>query len=131
MPTAHETYPKPASRRRSGRGPVLALMLLASAAVCRGADDLSGTNVFPNPIRLYDSASPTQMTFDRLTPQAEIKIYDIDGGLVRDVQVNNPAGRFLWDLTDDSGLRVASGIYIYVISNDAGGQKTGKLAIIR
>ncbi|MGQ9707581.1 MAG: C25 family cysteine peptidase [bacterium] len=48
--------------------------------------------------------------------RVKLLIYDATGRLVRTlVQSELPAGRFsvVWDLTDDSGKRVANGIYLY------------------
>jgi len=36
-----------------------------------------------------------------------------------------------WDLTNDSGDKVASGLYVYVIKTDNGQKKTGQVAVIK
>lgn len=56
-------------------------------------------------------------------PEAEIKIYNIAGELVRgvrDSEINRDGTdpriyRFLWDCKNDSGKEVASSIYIYIV----------------
>ncbi len=54
-------------------------------------------------------------------PEAEIKIYNIAGELVRGVRdseiddTDAPIYKFLWDCKNDSGKGVASSIYIYIV----------------
>jgi len=75
-------------------------------------------------------------------PEAEIKIYNISGELVREVEDNEidetdaPIYRFLWDCENSSGKEVASGIYIYMVEvKEKGGSESKKvvkrMAVIR
>jgi len=75
-------------------------------------------------------------------PEAEIKIYNIAGELVRKVKdteidkADAPIYKFLWDCKNTSGKEVASGIYIYTVevkeSTGNGNKKvTKRMAIIR
>ena len=36
-----------------------------------------------------------------------------------------------WDLTNDAGDKIASGLYIYLIITDLGLKRTGQIAVIR
>jgi len=98
-------------------------------------------NVFPNPLFGYNSytgyknlaADDPFVTFTNLpNEQITIKIYSLAGQLLRtlekDPSISSP---FLdWDLKNDSGLRVASGLYIAIVSSSKFGDKILKFSII-
>ena len=56
---------------------------------------------------------------------ATVRIYDISGNLVEEIEERDGDGSATWDGD------VASGIYIYYISNPQGEKKLGKLSVIR
>jgi len=96
--------------------------------------DFSALEVYPNPWR-KDKHDGTPVAFDRMPLGATVKIFTVSGHLVKTL---TPSGiKATWDLTTDSGDKVASGIYVYLITvGDTGyggnGQKVrGKLAVIR
>ena len=96
--------------------------------------DFSLTRVYPSPWRA-DRNAGKPVTFDTLPIGSTIKIFTVSGHLVKTL---TPAvDSVTWDLTNKSGDRVASGIYLYLITvGDSGGygsgQKiTGKIGIIR
>ena len=69
-------------------------------------------------------------TFKYLTDEATIRIYNVALELVRTVP--KPAGSSAsWDGENDSGDIVASGVYVYVITNIAGEKATGKIMVIK
>jgi len=88
--------------------------------------------VYPNPWR-SDRGYPAQITFDQLTGgNTTIKIFTVSGHLVKTLSTQNSGlSTVTWNLTNDSGDRVASGIYLYVITDTAGDKARGKVAIIR
>jgi hypothetical protein len=90
--------------------------------------DLSAVRVFPNPWR-SGKHDGIEVTFDQLTNTADVKVFTISGHLVKDL--GNAIGSAKWDLTNEAGDRVASGVYIYSITNNLGQQTRGKLAVIR
>jgi hypothetical protein len=110
---------------------ILFLVFISVTALTsiRSADDLSGINVFPNPVRVYQGNA--QVTFDNLTSQVRVRLYEAGGHLVRDVSLQNSGGLYVWTLTNSAGHAVASGIYLYLITNDAGHKRSGKIAVIR
>ncbi|MBN2460272.1 MAG: choice-of-anchor E domain-containing protein [Candidatus Cloacimonetes bacterium] len=71
--------------------------------------------------RLYNTPNPfnptTWIMFDIDTDVAgDITIYDIKGNLVRNLHEGYiPETGVMWDSTDDSGKKVPSGIYLYVL----------------
>ena len=91
--------------------------------------DTDSMRVYPNPYRPESAAEG--MTFDKLPLDASINIYTVAGELVREGKVNDDA-QWMWDLKNDKGDEVARGVYLYFINcSDCGGDKTGKIAVIR
>ncbi len=114
----------------------VALTILLLTAVCYlpaafGAlkDNLSESYIYPNPVRA--SLGHDKVTFENLTNNVIIRIFKTNGDLVREINATDTTGTVTWDLTNDNGNKVASGIYIYLITNESGHKLKGKLAIIR
>ncbi|MFH1563404.1 MAG: carboxypeptidase regulatory-like domain-containing protein [Nitrospirota bacterium] len=84
--------------------------------------------VYPNPFKPIRGDS--EIVFDGLPPNTTIRIYDISASLIKEIE-NISTGSYKWDVRDAYGKNVASGIYIYIISNDEDMKKIGKIAIIR
>jgi len=61
--------------------------------------------------------------------KAECRIYDSSGALVIKLE-ENALCRFQWDGKNSAGKQCSSGIYFFVVADDAGNIKKGKLAII-
>lgn len=93
-------------------------------------------NVFPNPYYGVNSEELNKynrfVTFTHLPAKAIVRIFNLAGVLVKTVEKND-VGQFLrWDLANESGLPVASGLYIaYIELPDLGETKILKLAIIQ
>src|SRR5277367_2054151 len=106
----------------------------ASATITLVVADFSALRIYPNPWR-KDKHNGIPMTFDRMPLNSTVKIFSISGHLVKTLIPNIDTAT--WDLTNDSGDKVASGIYVYLITTgDTGyggnGQKVrGKLAVIK
>jgi flagellar hook assembly protein FlgD len=83
---------------------------------------------YPNPWRA-DRGYAQQITFDQLAGNTTIKIFTVSGHLIKTLSTGSSSTN--WDLTNDSGDRVASGIYIYRVSNDQGQTARGKVVVIR
>ena len=60
-----------------------------------------------------------------------LKIFDINGTLVKTINKNDSAGTVFWDIKNDSGEKVNSGLYLYQAQGTSGSIQTGKMAIIR
>lgn len=99
-------------------------------------EDVNNVNVFPNPYYGVNSQEINKyqryVTFTHLPAKATIKIFNIAGQLVRTME-KDATGQYLrWDLASDSGLPVASGIYVaYIDMPDQGVVKKLKVAIIQ
>ncbi|MEW6608138.1 MAG: hypothetical protein AB1414_11955, partial [bacterium] len=102
-------------------------------------ETLGKVSVYPNPFKPNSDLGHTHITFGakndltrRLTRYATIKIYDISGELIRTLEVvPGDKGQKIWRADNDSGQKIASGIYIYLITNPQGEKCIGKMAIIR
>ncbi|MBI4777980.1 T9SS type A sorting domain-containing protein, partial [Candidatus Desantisbacteria bacterium] len=68
-----------------------------------------------------------QIHFKGLTPHATIKIFNIAGELVKEIEHNNGTDEEVWINPGE----VASGMYIYLIMNDKEQKITGRLGIIK
>lgn len=99
-------------------------------------------NVYPNPLFGYNTLSnyysntPDEpfVTFINLPEEVTIKIYSLSGTLLRTLTTDDkdsPTTPFLrWDLQNESELRVASGMYLAIVSSPKYGDKVLKFAII-
>ncbi|MBK7228351.1 MAG: hypothetical protein IPH97_05695 [Ignavibacteriales bacterium] len=98
-------------------------------------------NVFPNPLYGYNpytgynnlAADDPFVTFTNLpNEEVSIKIYSLSGQLLRTlVKDPNSTSPFLnWNLQNESGLRVASGLYLAIVSSPKFGDKVLKFSII-
>jgi len=84
--------------------------------------------VYPNPCTL--SRGCTGVNFTRLTQRATIKIFTISGEKVRTIEKNDSIDSKGWNLRNEAGSIVASGLYLYVVTGE-GTSKTGKIVIVR
>ncbi|MFH1562225.1 MAG: T9SS type A sorting domain-containing protein [Nitrospirota bacterium] len=92
----------------------------------KGAEDtLNNVFIWPNPCRIYKG--DRQITFGKLTGQANIKLFNIAGELVKEIEHTNGTDGEVWTNPGE----VASGVYIYLITNDKGQKVIGKLGIIK
>jgi flagellar hook assembly protein FlgD len=84
----------------------------------------------------FETATPDEpfVTFTNLPEQVTIKIYSLAGQLLRTLDKNDkssPTSPFLrWNLQNESQLRVASGMYLAIVSSPKYGDKVLKFAII-
>ncbi|MBU0456489.1 MAG: T9SS type A sorting domain-containing protein [Gammaproteobacteria bacterium] len=91
------------------------------------APDLTNIIAYPNPCKGHN-----KITFKNLTDQCKITIYNIAGELIFEQEFTNTHGKVEWNLKNKSGKDVASGVYIYLITNNQN-QKPGigKIGIVR
>jgi len=85
--------------------------------------------VYPNPWRSDKHAGHASITFDGLVANTTIKLFTVSGHKVKELSTTQ--SKIDWDLTNNSGDKVASGIYLYVITDSAGDKVKGKVAVIR
>jgi hypothetical protein len=104
------------------------LWVLSQANVTMVNSDLSAVRVFPDPWRA-DLHAGKSITFDNLSDNSTVKLYTVSGHWIKTLPLSSSS--VAWDLTNDKGDKVASGIYLYLITTDQGAKKTGKLAVIK
>jgi hypothetical protein len=108
----------------------------------------SGVIVYPNPYRIdgnyyADNYEPGQGNFDRrlnfinLPPRCTIRIYTLDGDLVRTLEHDKKEGDLgatyhYWDLISRNTQAVVSGLYLFTVEDkETGETQTGKFVIIK
>lgn len=78
-------------------------------------EDLESVYAFPNPVRPNFLGN---VTIDGLTARANVKITDITGNLV--FETTSEGGSVQWDTTAFGKYRVASGVYLVLVSTNDG-----------
>ncbi len=117
---------------------------LAEATTDQKKDQLEEINVFPNPYFAFnvEERQPLDrfVTFTHLPDdeaiQTTIRIYSLGGHFVRILHHNGDSGLVgtsfeQWDLTNNTGIPVASGMYIAHIQVEGVGDKVLKLAVFQ
>ena len=89
----------------------------------------------PNPYTLYSSyersGSERVVRFTHLPVRCTIRLFDLAGSLVKVLQKNDDLSQAVWDLTNQAGRRVGSGIYIFHVDAPGVGTHIGKLAVFQ
>ena len=102
------------------------------------ATDLSDVYAVPNPfVRRagWDVGDGRFIRFFNVTETAAVEIYTIAGDFVRRVDNvvfdGRETGIIEWDTKNAEGEDVASGVYIYRVTDDEGGEEVSRLTLIR
>jgi hypothetical protein len=99
-------------------------------------EDIRAINVFPNPYYGVNTEELNKyqrfVTFSHLPQRATIRIFNLAGIMVRVIEKDNSSTFERWNLSNESGLPVGSGLYIaHIDMPDLGTTKVLKLAIIQ
>jgi len=78
---------------------------------------------FPNPFIIRNQAD---LLFFNYSGEATIRIYTVNGELVKTSDINIP-----WDGKNEDGHRVAAGVYLFLMSAENGSTGRGKIFLIR
>ena len=97
------------------------------------ADNLDDVYVYPNPANISEHK---KITFANLTKSAEIYIFNLNGAFIKKITEKDANGGASWDLRNEDGKEVSSGVYIYKIIaiddlGDSGQEIIGKFAVVR
>jgi len=99
-------------------------------ALSAPAQDLAEVFVYPNPYRAQQHAGG--LTVAGLPPEATLRVLSPDGRLVRTMNAErSTTGGMEWDLTDQAGERVPSGVYLIRVNAPEGSSVIRKVAILR
>lgn len=79
------------------------------------------------PVPFRPGRGVTGVTFDRTPEGADIRLFNNDGRLVKTL-AGNSSGVAIWDLTNDDGQPVASGVYVAIMEKN-GGSKRFKVVV--
>ncbi|QQS37946.1 MAG: S8 family serine peptidase [Ignavibacteriales bacterium] len=98
------------------------------------AKDLSDVYVYPNPAKVGDGLGT--VTFANLPQKARINIWTVSGKFVTELEENDGDGGFIYDLKNNSGEDLDSGVYIYRVirldnTNNEVEEKLGKFAVLK
>lgn len=94
------------------------------------ATNLDATYVYPNPYRGHGAVGSEGIFFASLPQQATIRIFALNGTLLKKIEHNAMTGHAAWDLRAQDGGELASGVYLYKIEAN-GEEKMGKFAVMR
>ena len=104
------------------------------ASETASSNDVSAVSVYPNPYygthEVESSRADKYVSFNHLPMEATIDIYSLGGVFVRSIDKND-AGQFLqWDLKNQYGYPVASGMYVARVTS-GGEEKILKIALVQ
>ena len=103
----------------------------------------SGVSVYPNPYRaasMFDSRTNAgvdevgrKLWFTGLPARCRIQVFTLAGDLIKTLEHDNPnSGQEDWDLISEPVRAIATGLYVYVVTDhDTGEVQRGKLVIIK
>ncbi len=101
----------------------------ATLQLSEPAPDLAGVFVFPNPYRT--SRMQEGLMIAGLPPEASVRIFSGDGVLLRTLDETDADGGIRWDVRDEGGLRVPSGIYLILVTTEGQQSVLKKAAVIQ
>ncbi len=98
------------------------------------AKNLSGVYVYPNPAKILNGGG--KVTFANLPQRAKITIFNLEGKQISELEEKDGNGGVDFNLKDNSGLEISSGIYIFRVvqldnANNEIDSKIGKFAVIK
>ncbi len=96
------------------------------------ADALEHVLAVPNPYFLssaYELGNQRIVKFTHLPVRCTLRIFTLAGERVRTIEKDDDTSQATWDLANQDGRRVASGIYLYQVEAPGIGTRTAKLAV--
>lgn len=94
------------------------------------AEALDLINVVPNPYYAFSeyerSRIDTRVKITNLPDQCTVKIYNMNGKLIRTFKKDNPVTSIDWDLKNQVGIPIASGVYLIHVEVPGVGEKIVK-----
>ena len=97
--------------------------------------ELNRIKVVPNPFIVRAGWERSQfegrLQFTHLPPQCDIDIYTTAGDHVITLHHDSIYDHEFWNLQNQSGVKVAYGLYVFIVKTPGGEKHTGKFVIIR
>jgi hypothetical protein len=93
------------------------------------AQGISDIFVYPNPYRGSGRNGEPVITFAGLPEHATIRIFTLQGTLVKTIEHSNGSGAAPWNLLNNHGEAVAAGVYLFSAESN-GETNRGKFAIL-
>jgi len=97
-------------------------------------DDIDKISVYPNPYygfhELEESRSDKYVSFNHLPTKATIRIFSFGGTMVKEIKKDDASQFATWDLANQYGYPVASGLYLVHVETEFG-EKILKLAVVQ
>jgi hypothetical protein len=107
--------------------------LIGDPSIASMNNDLNKITIVPNPYygfnALETSTTGNFVSFRRLPKQCSIKIYTLNGDLIKTLEKNDNNSTLQWNMTNLENVPIASGIYICLIDAPGIGTKVLKAAI--
>jgi mannan endo-1,4-beta-mannosidase len=90
-------------------------------------EDKIDAKAYPNP---YSPSKGSSMRFSiDGAGGGEVRIYTISGKLVKKLLIQSGVSEVNWDVLNEEGNSITTGLYLYSITDGEGNKKTGKLGI--
>jgi hypothetical protein len=99
--------------------------ILILAAGLAGCSDPRPGYVFPDPCL----SGSTEIVFTDLPASCTIEVYTLSGERVKTLVESDGDGQAIWDIRNDAGELLGSGLYTYIIRSDQ--EEQGKIVITR
>ncbi|TPW21422.1 MAG: hypothetical protein FD126_709, partial [Elusimicrobia bacterium] len=126
------------SRTITGRTPHFSFFALFAPA----AAGLSDFRIYPSPYkpgggnadegRPFSAGDPNSgIVFDNLPADVDVEVFAVTGQRVTRFSQRGGTGRVQWDVRNEDGRDVASGVYVAVVSSPGQSAVVGKFAVIR
>jgi len=104
------------------------------ASETASSNDVSDVSVYPNPYygthEIESSRADKYVSFNHLPVEATVDIYSLGGVFVRSIDKNDASQFLKWDLKNQYGYPVASGMYVARVKS-GGNEKILKIALVQ
>jgi hypothetical protein len=117
-----------ADSQATASGPPAQDNVLHAETTTRAADSLEGVIAGPSP---HTPARGIQFRFERLTADVRIRVYTVSGRLAATLAEDDTGGTLEWEVTNDAGEPLSSGVYICLLTNRAGETVSLRFAVAR
>jgi len=103
----------------------------AAISLSKSVSSLEDVYAYPNPYKKGDLVGGEPcVIIANVTSQADVRIYNIYGELIKHIESGQTFGGVKWYLDNQKGELIANGVYIYVVEG-GGDRKMGKIAVTR